>query len=52
MILNNIGREIEKYYLGISEKYDYVLIDEFIIMPNHIHFVIFVNNVENKDALI
>ena len=49
MILNDIGKEIRKYYLEIPEKYNYVLIDEFVIMPNHIHFIVFLNH--KKDAM-
>ena len=51
MISNNIWKEIEKYYLEIPEKYNYALIDEFIIMPNHIHFIIFINQKNKKDVI-
>lgn len=35
---------IKKYYLEISEHFQYIIIDAYIIMPNHIHFVVFIGN--------
>lgn len=35
---------INKYYLEISEHFQYIIIDAYIIMPNHIHFVVFIGN--------
>ncbi|MDQ7009915.1 MAG: hypothetical protein Q9M94_06495 [Candidatus Gracilibacteria bacterium] len=53
MILNEYGEIVEKYYLEISEHFKNIVLDEFIIMPNHIHFVIILNNqdIVNKDVI-
>lgn len=40
--LTQIGRIVEKYLLS-SENISGVTIDEYIIMPNHIHFVVFLD---------
>jgi len=40
MILNDIGNMIDLWWQKIFEKYDNISIDEYIIMPNHIHGII------------
>jgi len=37
--LTEIGKTVEKYLLS-SNKIDGVQIDQYVIMPNHIHFVV------------
>ena len=39
--LSEIGKEIENTINFINENYDNVLIDKYVIMPNHIHMIIF-----------
>ena len=39
-ILSRYGVIAEKYIHLMNEKYEYVSIDKFIIMPNHIHMII------------
>ena len=43
MILNNLGKIVNKFWLEIPEHYSGVELDEFIIMPNHIHGIIVIN---------
>ncbi len=40
MQLNNCGLVAEKYWKNISKIYKDVVLDEFIIMPNHVHGII------------
>jgi len=40
MQLNNCGSVAEKYWKNISKIYIDVVLDEFIIMPNHVHGII------------
>lgn len=40
MILNQYGKIIKKHYLDLTNHYSNCLLDEFIIMPNHIHGII------------
>lgn len=42
MILNWLGRAAEKCWLAIPEHFPNVILDEFIIMPNHIHGIIII----------
>jgi putative transposase len=44
MVLSGIGRIAEEYWRNIPGHFPFVELDEFIIMPNHIHGVIVINN--------
>jgi len=46
MVLNDAGRMIEKWYRELPEKFNGIALDEYIIMPNHIHYII-----ENTDPV-
>ncbi len=50
MHLSQIGKITNKFWVEIPEHFKYIELDEFIIMPNHIHGVIIINNdVGNAD---
>lgn len=38
--LTNAGVIVEKYIKQISNVYNYAIIDEYVIMPNHIHLIL------------
>ncbi|MDD5043052.1 MAG: transposase [Patescibacteria group bacterium] len=44
MILNGLGRIAVKCWLEIPQHSPFVLLDEFIVMPNHIHGIIVIKN--------
>ena len=44
MILNEIGTITQKCWLEISQHFPNVLLDEFIIMPDHVHGIIIIQN--------
>lgn len=41
-----IGRVANEYLLSIPEHYPFVILDEFIVMPNHLHAIIVINKNE------
>ena len=43
MILNEMGKTVEKIWLNIQEHYPFTALDEYIIMPNHIHGIIIID---------
>jgi REP-associated tyrosine transposase len=43
MILNDAGKMIEKWYHELENKFPDIACDEYIIMPNHFHAVIIIN---------
>lgn len=49
-ILNRYGEITQRYWKGIPNNYKNVRIDEFIIMPNHIHGIIIIK--ENYDNVV
>jgi REP element-mobilizing transposase RayT len=40
MILSEIGLISSKYWLEIPEHFPHVKLDEFVVMPNHIHGIL------------
>ena len=40
VLLTDAGRMVEHYWLELENKFPDVLIDEYVIMPNHIHGVL------------
>ena len=42
--LTKIGKTAEKQLLNIEKRYDNIQIDKYIIMPNHIHLILRINN--------
>ena len=45
MILNQIGIIVDDSWLKIEKLHQYVEIDNYVIMPNHIHGIIIINDV-------
>ena len=45
MILNQYGKIIEKCYMDLINHYQNCSLDKFVIMPNHIHGIIVVQNI-------
>ena len=50
MILNESGRIVKKIWLEISAHFNNIDLDQYIIMPNHIHGIIINNSVGNGHA--
>ena len=48
--LSNIGRITEKYINNINVVYDGVTVDKYVIMPNHIHLIIIIDNYGRQRA--
>lgn len=46
MILNNLGNIVTRHWNWLALQYPYVGLDEFVIMPNHLHGIILINAVD------
>ncbi len=44
MILSDIGKIAEQCWREIPVHFPFVILDEFIIMPNHVHGIILIDN--------
>jgi REP element-mobilizing transposase RayT len=49
--LNNLGQEVHKALQNISRTSQNVKIDEFIIMPNHIHAIFVLDNSISNNSI-
>ena len=43
MILSEIGKMAYQFWNKISEHFPFVILDEFIVMPNHVHGIIVID---------
>ncbi len=48
MILSKIGEMAQKYWYEIPEHFPFVKLDEFVVMPNHIHGIIEIAKTDDK----
>ena len=44
MVLNDNGYFCKRYWGDLSNHYDNVICDEYVIMPNHIHGILIIDN--------
>ena len=42
--LSDYGKIADKYITQMNEFYNYISVDKYVIMPNHIHFIISIND--------
>jgi len=47
--LNKYGLIVEKKIIWLEEQYSYVEIHNYVIMPNHIHVILEINNIRIKN---
>jgi len=51
MVLNRYGKIAEKYWVGLPGHYTNCTLDEFVIMPNHVHGIIIIDNGRRERSL-
>lgn len=44
IVLSTIGNEVKKSIEYINNRYTHIKIDKYVIMPNHIHMIIIIDN--------
>lgn len=52
MILSETGEICEKYLLEIPTHFPFVLLDSSVVMPNHLHAIIVINNPESWPRVV
>ncbi len=48
MMMNGFGKIAEKFWKEIPEHFDFVNLDEFVIMPNHIHGILVTRSIDDN----
>ena len=48
MQLSEIGKLAERYWLEIPEHFPFVELGNFVVMPNHVHGILIINNIPNS----
>jgi putative transposase len=51
MQLNDFGKIIEETWSGLQDKYDFIILHNFIIMPNHFHGIIEIDKLHSPISL-
>jgi putative transposase len=44
MLLNDAGKMVSEEWLALSARFTAVVLDEFIVMPNHFHGIIYISS--------
>jgi len=44
MVLSKYGQIVDNVILDISNHYENIFVDKYVIMPNHVHLIIFIKN--------
>ncbi len=47
MNLSEMGEIANQYWIEIPDHFDNICLDKFVIMPNHIHGILFINDKKN-----
>lgn len=48
MKLSEIGRMAKQYWFEIPNHFPFVILDEFVVMPNHVHGIILINKQNDR----
>ncbi len=49
MVLNELGKIAENFWREIPRHFPYARLDEFVIMPNHMHGILWIDNDKNNN---
>jgi REP element-mobilizing transposase RayT len=51
MRLNEMGWIVDRVWNGLPDHYPWIRLDEFIVMPNHIHFIVVILDPDRRARL-
>jgi len=51
IILNMAGQIVESVWVELPQHYKYISLDVFTIMPNHVHYVLWLNSQGGRAGL-
>jgi REP-associated tyrosine transposase len=44
MIVNKLGQIVEDYWVWLSKQYEHVILDTWMVMPNHLHGIMIITS--------
>ncbi|SHE19209.1 hypothetical protein BBROOKSOX_539 [Bathymodiolus brooksi thiotrophic gill symbiont] len=50
MTINNFGEIVEKCWLDLSSHYQNCILDEYVVMPNHFHGIVIIDNEREENG--
>jgi REP-associated tyrosine transposase len=50
MVLNDAGGLVESVWNGLMERFPTIELDAFVVMPNHVHFIVNIVGTAGKDG--
>jgi putative transposase len=50
MVLNDLGEIVCESWSWLAEQYPYVTLDEWVVMPNHLHGIIIIDDDDGRGA--
>lgn len=51
MRLNDAGQNAKIYWENIPDHYPFVVLDEYVVMPNHIHGIVIIDTIVNVNSV-
>lgn len=51
MVLNNAGKVIQSVWKGLPERFPSIELDAFVVMPNHVHFIVMIRVTDENDGV-
>ena len=51
MLLNDFGRIVQRIWLNLPDHYTGIELDEYVVMPNHFHGIVFINGLIKTRSL-
>jgi len=52
MILSDLGKIVQKYWLEIPNHFSHIKLDAFVVMPNHFHGIIIIEKSANQNDMV
>ena len=52
IIKNESGKLVERVWRELPQHYPYIVLDEFIIMPNHIHAIVIFEDIRRGGSAV
>ena len=51
MVLNDAGEAVNEEWANLSLRFSHIVIDKYVVMPNHIHAIIHIKGGPSFDAI-